>query len=360
VLAAYVSGHGFGHATRTAEVLRAVRRLDGGVALAVATSGPEMLYREAIPGDLSFRSLQCDVGLAQHDALTIDAPGTAVAWAAFAAGYPALVGSEARWLREAGVRLVVGDVPPLAFAAAAEAGIPSVGIANFSWDWIYAGMASRHPGLGAAAEACREAYGRSGLLLRLPFAGDLSAFPRIQDVPLVARRPRVEGREARRRLGLDGRPAVLLSFGGLGLPGFDPAVLGHIADCLFLSVGEWPQGPPNFRSVQPGDLRALGLGYQDLVAAADVVVTKPGYGIVTDAIAARSRIVYTERGDFPEYPILVEGMSRLVPSAHVSNLDLLSGRLEDPIRRVLGLPFPPEPDLGGADVAARRLLEQLP
>lgn len=358
MLSAYVSGHGFGHATRTAAVLAEVRRRAPELPLAVMTSGPEELYRDAIPGSLLFRRLRCDVGLAQKDALTIDAPGTLASWHGFASGFAEQVRAEARWLRESGTRLVVGDIPPLAFAAAAEAGIPSVGIANFSWDWIYAAMASEHPGLEAAAAACRQAYGRCDLLLRLPFAGDLSAFPRVQDVPLVARRPRVESGEARRRLGLDGRPAILLSFGGLGLPGFDPWVLEPLQGLRFLSVGEWPAGPGNLRSVQPGELRALELGYQDLVGAADVVVTKPGYGIVTDAIGGRTRVVYTERGDFPEYPILVKGMSGLVPSAHVTNADLLAGRLEDPILRTLSMAFPDEPDMSGAEVAARELLER--
>ena len=109
-------------------------------------------------------------------------------------------------------------------------------------------------------------------------------FRRVEDVPLIARRPRVERAVARRRLGLDRRPAVLLSFGGVGLPGFDVSALAPLRELLFLSAGEWPQAPANLRSVAPAELRALGLGYEDLVGAADVVVTKPGYGIVTDAI----------------------------------------------------------------------------
>jgi L-arabinokinase len=221
-------------------------------------------------------------------------------------------------------------------------------------------MSARHPAFLAPAEAARSAYGRSSVLLRLPFAGDLSAFPRILDLPLIARRPKVDHGEARRRLGLDARPVVLLCFGGVGLPGLEVSALAPLRELMFLSAGEWPGAPANLRSVPASELDALGLGYEDLVRAADVVVTKPGYGIVTDAIAARTRIVYTERGDFAEYPILVEGMSRLLPCVHVSNPDLLAGRLEEPVRRVLALPFPAEPDLGGADVAAARVLELCP
>ncbi len=86
-------------------------------------------------------------------------------------------------------------------------------------------------------------------------------------------------------------------------------------------------------------------------------MTKPGYGIVTDALACGTRIVYTERGDFPEYPILVREMRTLIPCEHVSNDDLLAGRLEEPIRRVMARLVPPPPRLDGAVVAARRIVE---
>ena len=129
---------------------------------------------------------------------------------------------------------MLGDIPPLAFAAAARAGLPAIGLANFSWDWIYRHAARQAPALAAAADHCAAAYAKATLLLRLPFAGDLSVFPRVEDIPLVARRPRMARAEARRRLGLDERPAVLLSFGGIGLPGFRPEVLGRLAgfQCL--------------------------------------------------------------------------------------------------------------------------------
>ncbi len=56
-------------------------------------------------------------------------------------------------------------------------------------------------------------------------------------------------------------------------------------------------------------------------------MTKPGYGIVSDCIGARTRLVYTERGDFPEYPIMVAEMPRYLPAVHVSNDALRAGRI---------------------------------
>ena len=363
MLAVYVTGHGFGHATRTAEVLRVVRERDPSLPIVVTTSAPFPLFEDVVAPPLRLRQLECDVGLVQRDALTIDEAATAARWREFARGLPERVRTEAEFQRAARVRVVLGDVPPLAFAAAAEAGVPSVGLANFSWDWIYRHYASRHPSLGEAAEACAKAYAHCSLLLRLPFAGDLAAFPEIEDIPLVARRPRIGRLDARRRLALPSGPLVLLTFGGLGLPGWSAAGLGDVAAVHFFWVGETlsasaPSGlPDNVTFVPRARIAEAGLGYEDVVGAADVVVTKPGYGIVSDAIGAGTAIVYTERGDFPEYPILVEGMKRSLPCAHVSNQDLLAGRLREPIEAVLRTPVEPPPPLDGAEVAARRILE---
>lgn len=358
-LAVYVSGHGYGHATRTAEVLRAVRDRASTLRIAVATSAPAFLFEGVVPGPLEVRALECDVGLAQRDALVIDEEGTLARWREFMAGWHELLGAETRWLRESGVRLVVGDIPPLAFAAAGEAGVESVAIGNFSWDWVYRHLAARQPGLGEAAATAARDYGRASLMLRLPFAGDLSAFRRIEDVPLVARRPRVAKDEARRRLDLGARAVtVLLSFGGLGLPGLRPAVFGAIAEHRFLLTGPTARGPlpPNVRQIDGGTLAAAGLEYPDLVGAADVVVTKPGYGIVTDCIGAGTRLLYTDRGDFPEYPVMVAAMGDYLPCVHVNNEDVRAGRLRLAIEEVLARPWPGTPDVSGAGRAADRLL----
>ena len=92
----------------------------------------------------------------------------------------------------------------------------------------------------------------------------------------------------------------------------------------------------------------------DLVGAADVVVSKPGYGIVTDCIGAATRLVYTDRGDFPEYEILVAGMPRYLPCAYVSNDDLRAGRLAGALGACArSTSRPPRTD--GANVAAGRI-----
>jgi L-arabinokinase len=352
MLAAYVSGHGFGHLTRLCEVLRVARARAPSLPMtltgAVEPAQAALAARALGPG-VVLRPVACDAGLAQRDALVIDEPGTAARCAELERSWAARLEAEVAFLRERGARLVLGDVPPLAFAAAARAGVPALALGNFGWDAVYRHLAARQPSLAASADRAAAAYATVALLLELPFATGLESFRRREPVGLVARRPAVPRGEARRRLGLDGRPAVLLSFGGVGLPGLERGRLAGLGDIRLL----WPD------ELAAARLDALGLDYPDVVGAVDAVVTKPGYGIVSDAVAAGTPLVYTERGDFPEYEVLVRDMVRLVPCAHVSNADLLAGRLEAPLRQVLDRPRPAPPDLGGAGRAAGLVLEAL-
>ena len=100
--------------------------------------------------------------------------------------------------------LVIADLPPLGPAAAAEAGVPSLAIGNFTWDWIYEGYKPEDRGLPGLVPLVREATGRASAFVRLPMWGGFEMAPpdRTYDVPLVARRSKRKPAETRQALGL--------------------------------------------------------------------------------------------------------------------------------------------------------------
>ena len=103
-----------------------------------------------------------------------------------------------------------------------------------------------------------------------------------------------------------------------------------------------------------------GYRYEDLVRAADVVVTKPGYGIVAEAIANDTAILYTSRGRFAEYDVLVQNMPRFVRCRFIDQADLLAGRWRGHLDRLLDQPPPAEVAVtDGAQVASGVILDYL-
>lgn len=353
-LAYCVSGHGFGHAVRSAEIIRSLLRLRPTLDVHVRTSAPAWLFPPVT--SLQFRDL--DAGVVQPDALQIDQATTLDRAAELARYSEVLVAVETDFLRRSRVALVAGDVPPLAFLAAHAAGLPSVAVANFSWDWIYRPYVRARPEHTWLLDWLREAYEQADLLLRLPFYGDLSSFRAIEDVPLVSRPPSAARPALRERLGL--RPAdlaVLLSFGGLGLAGLDAPHLAALSRYTFIATEkEVTPGltlPTNLRLVP-----AYQHNYTDLLAACDAVVSKPGFGIVASCLAERVPLLYTDRGDFPEYAVLVEAIQRYGHGRHIPRSDLLAGNLGPHLDELLGAPALWSPlRTDGAEVVATRLVE---
>lgn len=126
-VAFYISGHGFGHASRQIEVVNALApQLPEGWSLVVRTAAPRWLFDRTLRARVTFLDGACDTGVAQIDSLRLDDAETARAAAAFYAAFGERTQAEATMLREHDARLVIVDAPPLACAAAAAAGIPAV------------------------------------------------------------------------------------------------------------------------------------------------------------------------------------------------------------------------------------------
>jgi L-arabinokinase len=356
-IVAYVTGHGFGHATRMSAVIGGLVERLSDLTVSIVSSAPEWLFRLNLTVPFRFRARALDVGVVQRDSIRLDAPGTLDACARALERQGALIEEEATGLRREAANLVIADIPPAAFPIARRADIPGVGISNFTWDWIYADYVRSHPAYGHLIETIRDAYSQADLFLRLPFHGPCDAFPVVRDIPMVARRSGRSRQEVRRRLGLgETRPVVLLSFGGFDLTGIDFGRVERLDDYLFLTTQTPPSPIKNVRAVSLDGLR-----YEDLVAQADAVVTKPGYGIVSDCLANRIPVLYTSRGEFAEYARLVEGLERFGVARFIGNEDLLAGNWRGALEALLGQPrLWPDLPINGAEVAAKHIAALLP
>ena len=306
----------------------------------------------------------------QIDSLRVDATASiGRAWD-FHRTLEARADTETRFLESHNATLVAGDIPPLAFAAAAGGGVPAVAIGNFTWDWIYEHYPEQVAATPDLLPVIRNAYATADLAWRLPMAGGFGSFPRVVDAPLVARHARRPPTETRHALRLPtDRPLVLVSFGRYGLGAVDWArvthqdELGVIVTHHSVDTGPTLQGTNGHGVLFDLDVASMvnqGFGYPDLVAAVDVVITKPGYGIIAECAANDTALVYTDRGDFAEYAVLVEAMPRLLRCAHIEQHDLFAGRWAPVVRRVLDQPpLAERPATDGAQVVARGLAEYL-
>lgn len=356
----YISGHGFGHASRQIEIVNALGgRLSDGYSIVVRTSAPRWLFDRTLRVPVTFVHGECDTGIVQIDSLRLDETATVRAARQFYSTFGQRVASEAAFLREHDARFVIADAPPLACAAAAAAGIRSVVLSNFTWDWIYEGYETFRAEAADTLQAIRAAYGGASAGWRLPMGGGFDTLRHVEDLPFVARHARHPRGVVLEQLQIPpGRPLVLSSFGGYGLTDLDLASLDCRGDWTVVVTGQSSPAtlPDGVVFVDERRMYDSGLRYEDLVAAVDVVATKPGYGIISECVANGTAILYTSRGRFPEYGVMVREMPRVLRCGYIDQASLLAGRWREPLDTILAAPPPPHsPATNGAEVASARI-----
>jgi L-arabinokinase len=352
-IAYYVSSHGHGHAARSCDIIAAFNRQRPDVPAIVVSSVPEPFFRGRLSSEANrFRRRSFDAGVVQSDALSVDLAGTRAALGRLIEAAPRRIEAEAEFLRRHRVRLVVSDIPAVPMQAAARAGVPAIAVGNFSWNWIYEQLDDGAPEWAAAARAYREGYAAADRLLRLPFHEPMDAFARIEDLPLVA----TPGRARRREIAQAARCRddgiwVLIGFNSLAWDADALDRLDAIPRCVFLSFHPLRWLRRNFRAI---DRQAF--PFSDVLASCDIVLTKPGFGIVSECIVNDKPMVYARRESFPEQQILERAIRRHARAVAVPTGDLYAGRLAEAIEAAPALPAPPGSiPRGGAEVAARRL-----
>jgi L-arabinokinase len=319
----------------------------------VRTTAPEWLFGDRADV-VSYTPQALDVGILQRDSLAMDLKKTLKACERFYSAAPAIIEREQSFIRDNEIKLIVGDIPPLCFEIATEAEIPSLAISNFTWDEIYRTYSTAYSGFAGIAEQVTEYYRQATLALILPYPCDMGMFPRREAIPWVARASRLTKKQARAHFALPAATKiVLLSFGGLGLERLPWDKFTSLRNFYFVATGN--------RQIEKGNLRILTERqdrYEDLVRAVDVIVTKPGYGIVADALAHRVPMLYTDRGEFPEYPRLVQALQDCATAEYIPQTKLLSGNLAPYLDALLSKPHNwLEVGLDGATAAAEKIIE---
>jgi hypothetical protein len=341
---------------RSQQVIRALASRCPDLRLHVRTTAPEWLFCNS-PTTVTYSRQTIDTGIVQRDSLRMDLSATLKSCHAIHHRRAEIIECELSYIKNHDIRLIVGDTPPLCFEIAARAVLPSISITNFTWDVIYRAYIGEYPDFAPLVDEMTSFYRKATLALTLPYPCDTNMFPHQQPIPWIARQSSLTKHQARMKFNLPQTATiVLLSFGGLGLARFPWTKLKQETDFLFVATS-------NDKQSSEDNLHLLAESqsqYEDLVRAADAIVTKPGYGIVADVLAHRVPILYTDRGDFPEYPHLVEALSDCATCEFIPQKELLKGNVAHYLSRLLAKePNWPAVDLTGAQIAAAKILQLL-
>jgi hypothetical protein len=300
-IAYFVSAHGLGHAARAAAVMAAVHHSAPAVRFEIFTTAPHWFFDDCLTGPFACHRLATDVGLIQKSPLEENLPATIEALDAFYPLDEQRVGAVATSIKALGCRAVICDIAPMGIAVARHAGLPSVLVENFTWDWIYAGYAECAHRLKPHSDYLQglfeaATYHVQAAPVCAPRDADLTVAP-------IGRVPRLSADRTRRQLGMPAdKQLVVFTLGGTGTsPG--RLNLDDLPEDVFVVV------PGSSDRIQrTGRTLRLptrsGIYHPDLIRAADVVIGKAGYSTLAEIYQADVPFGYISRALFREAPVL--------------------------------------------------------
>jgi hypothetical protein len=302
---------------------------------------------EPLGSVFGYHSVLTDIGLAQATPLREDLAETVRRLNGFLPFERRRVRRLALKLRGLGCELVMCDIAPLGIAVAREAGLPSVLVENFTWDWIYHAYISAVGDLSPAGSAPPDGeLSRHIATLRALFD---SADYHIQTEPVcdrraadltttpVSRPPRTPARQIRQRLGIaDGTPAVLITMGGIPWEYSFVQQVASRGDVTFVVPGAGE------RLRVEGNLIRLphhsDFYHPDLVDASDAVIGKLGYSTLAEVYRAGVPFGYIPRPGFRESPALVAYVQEAMHGLAIGEGQFEDGSWLALVPRLLALP----------------------
>lgn len=294
-----ITGHGFGHLGQLAPILAELRTRRPGLALTVRSALSAERLELVLGGSVACAPAPPDIGLHMLSPVEPDRPATRAWYDRLERDWEAVLAREVAALHALAPDLLVANVGPVGLAAAAAAGVPAVAVSSLDWSSVLEAYGLASPAL---IERLRAAYAAVPFVQLTPHL-EMPWHPDRHPVGPVARRGRRRRAELVARLA---RPAddilVLVAFGGIAMPR-PLAALPPLDGVAWLADGT---SGPGLVPVGP-----LGLPFADLLASADLLITKTGYGLLVEAAVAGTPVLFLPRPDWPEAPYLEGWIERL-------------------------------------------------
>jgi len=355
-IAYFVSPHGFGHAARAAAVMQAISDIDASVEFEIFTTVPFWFFQDSVSAPFNCHALLTDIGLVQKTAFQADLNKTIGGLNKFLPFSESLISEVGATVTTLNCVLIICDISPLGIAVGSKAGIPTVLIENFTWDWLYEQYAAADSRFNPHIAYLRSLFQAADFHIQTePFcccsSADLTTGP-------VSRKIKTPAGRIRKRLRIPQTARmVLITTGGINQRyGFLKA-LKKIADVQFVMPGAGPKMDIRQNCVilpHRSDFY-----HPDLVNAADAVVGKVGYSTLAEVHRAGVPFGYVTRSYFRESKPMAAFIEKKMPGLPLKEPDFSSGRWLAKLQDLLKLNRVKQRATGGAEPIAHFIRDRI-
>jgi hypothetical protein len=345
-----ISGHGFGHVAQTAPILNLLHERIPKLFIMVRSAVPTEHLRSRIHAPFTHLPNDSDIGMVMSSALDVRVAESCAAYREFHAEWNERAAAEATLLRELKADFVFSNVSYLPLAGAQQAGIPNAALCSLNWADIY----RHYCGDNTIAAQIHECYANADAFLRATPGMSMTSLPNLIPVAPIAAVGTNRRDELNRHLKISKEvKLVLVSLGGIAsrLP---IERWPRIASLRWLVQDSWQIEHPDAIV-----LDTLQMNFSDLLASSDALICKPGYGSFVEAASSGVPVLYVNRADWPESPVLIAWLQQHDLCREVSRQALEQGRIAEVLEEIWNAQRPDPVIPEGGEQVANWLAERL-
>ncbi len=329
-IAYFITAHGYGHAVRSSYLINVLGKNNS---VKIYTGIPKSFFEEELSVPFQYEQFEFDSGCVQIDALNIDPDATISLYNKRKNDNKNIENSILQMLRNDECDLIISDVVPFAGVIASRLSIPAVTVSNFWWSDIYKDLpkSPEQEILCSSVESDMKTFSHH-VVLNPPMRKWESSSSILSHVNLI-RTPRNRSSEIREMLGIDSSKHVALLYtGNYGMSSVDWSKLFQNKNWHFIGLHELIGAPSNFTLIDKNHFTM-----QEFTASVDLVISKLGYGTVTESLASGTPLLYTPREGFSEFPVLENYISDYGHIARIEEEKFNSLKLEPELSQLLAL-----------------------
>jgi hypothetical protein len=320
----------------------------------IFTTVPEWFFANCHSFTFQYHRLLTDVGLVQKTPFQEDLPATVEKLKEFLPFNPSRIAAAAETIRHLKCNLVICDIAPMGIRVAKEAGVPSVLIENFTWDWIYRGY---------AAEELKEfAIYLQSIFAEATYHIQTRPICRYADVDFTAgpasRKIKNPSGAIRLKLGLSDRcKVVMITAGGISKNYGFIDKLKDQTDIHFIIPGVGSAEEIQNNLILLPEKSAY--FHPDLINAADAVIGKAGYSTIAEVYQAGVPFGYVARSNYRESKPLIGFIEKNINGFAIGEAEFQNGMFVRHLEKLSEIPRVQRNLPNGADQIADYLTNQL-
>ncbi len=344
-----ISAHGLGHLAQTIPVVNELLRLKPNVKITIVSGISASIIKQRLP-KCQHVERSWDFGMVMASSIDVLADESMLQYQNLHQRWKEQQSACKQFFDTLSPSLLISNIAYLPLLATQHSAYPSIAMCSLNWADIFYSYCQKYQDSDAIYQQIKESYNAADCFYKITPGMPMTWLTNSIEVDAIAQR----GQSVRNHL-LQNMESPHTRLGLVALGG----VKTEIPFYQWPSYSDQAWLVPFVTKGKRSDLVSidhLPYSYLDLLCSVDSVITKPGYGMFTEAAYNSTPVLYVKRGDWPEEPFLISWLEKNGVCQAITREQLFQGNFQEALSTIRTQKHPTPPTLNGAKQIVNSLL----